>query len=300
MKHLFIALAMVCFNLIGAPIRIISPADVSRGTFIITATGTYIVSDDLFATANPAISITTSNVVLDFNGRTLFGNTSSNGINVANIGNITIRNGSLSNFNIGINMVGTTGISNVLVDNMMVQSCAGVGILLGVCQDMIVKNCMSTGNGGSGISIDSGKDIMVDNCYLITNGGRGFNLAGVATATVSITNCVAICSGDAGVVCIATADSVVQNTAAFANTQAGIQILSGSVRSLITNSYSYANLLGFVNESATSGVIGSMAFANTATNYSGAGPVSAISVNRNSQLAPGAVTDVRYDNLAIT
>jgi hypothetical protein len=300
MKHLLIILTMMCLNLIGAPIRIISPADVSRATFIISTTGTYIFSDDLLAAANPAISITSSNVVLDMNGRTLFGSTANNGINVANAGNITIRNGSLSNFSTGINIDGASGASNVLVDSVMIQNCAGSGFLLAACQEITIRNCMSTGNAGAGINVQSGRDILIDNCSFVTNGGRGINVGTVTTATVTVNNCVMACSGDAGIVFVTAADSVIQNSTAFANTQAGIQILPGTVRSIMANSYSYANLLGFVNESATSGVIGSMAFSNTTTNYSGAGPFSAISVNRNSQLAQGAVTDIRYDNLAIT
>jgi parallel beta-helix repeat protein len=105
----------------------------SCGTTI-SASGYYIMSQDILnCAASPAITITADCVTLDFNGHTLAGTAvapnynGGNGIHVAPVKNLMIKNGTIKKFLQGIVVLPgdtTTGVfaKNVTITNMVLQN----------------------------------------------------------------------------------------------------------------------------------------------------------------------------------
>ena len=99
------------------------------GTYVITSPGTYALSDDIpsIATSGQVISITASNVILDFSGQNIsLGTGSGNPINCITIApglsNILIRNGVISTMNGNGISVGS-GCLNVRLEDLEINGC---------------------------------------------------------------------------------------------------------------------------------------------------------------------------------
>ncbi len=165
------------------------------GTYSISNPGTYVLSDDIPSTASTGqvISITASNVILDFSGRSIILLSGSgnpiNGITIApNLSNIVIRNGVISSMNghgiligsgclniscedLKINGCTTSGItfagtstaplSGCSMENCQIRQCNGginatYGVKLSYCDFFTAKTCSFNSNVASGTSL---------NCY---------------------------------------------------------------------------------------------------------------------------------------
>ena len=165
------------------------------GTYVITSPGTYALSDDIpsIATSGQVISITASNVILDFSGQNIsLGTGSGNPINCITIApglsNILIRNGVISTMNgngisvgsgclnvrledleingctlSGVNFAGISGasISGCSMENCQIRQCNGgtsptYGAKLSYCDFFTAKNCSFNSNVASTASL---------NCY---------------------------------------------------------------------------------------------------------------------------------------
>ena len=165
------------------------------GTYVISTPGTYVLSDTIpsIAATGHVISITTSNVILDFSGLSITltagSGTLINGITIApNLSNIVIRNGTIANMNgngilvesgclnvkledltitscttTGVNFSGssTASISGCSMENCQIQQCNGntadtYGLKLSFCDYFTAKNCSFTANTASTTS---------HNCY---------------------------------------------------------------------------------------------------------------------------------------
>jgi hypothetical protein len=165
------------------------------GTYIISSPGTYVLSDPITSTATTGqvISITSSNVSLDFSGFAIALGVGSgpliNCITIApNLSNILIKNGVISTMNgngisvgsgclnvrcedleingctiSGVNFAGTStgSLSGCSMENCQIRQCNGgtnatYGVKLSYCDFFTAKNCSFNSNNASGPSL---------NCY---------------------------------------------------------------------------------------------------------------------------------------
>jgi hypothetical protein len=133
--------------------------------FSIYAPGTYVLATDLTAPSSPggagAISISVpgflppGNVVLDLQGHTIHSNNTYAGMSVSSGGYITIANGTLDGFGLGIEVNVGGGInSHLLIDNITFKSTKGttLGISMTRTSRAMVSRCSFVGPMSCGIS----------------------------------------------------------------------------------------------------------------------------------------------------
>lgn len=134
--------------------------------YTITISGKYVLTSDLASlwAFDAAIRIAASNVTLDFQDHYITGEigtwASSNlGIQADNQANITIKNGTITGFHRGVELIGTAGSSsnsNNVVDSMRV-SFIEVGVLVSSGRSCRIENCQvsttATTFGGAYIGI---------------------------------------------------------------------------------------------------------------------------------------------------
>jgi parallel beta-helix repeat protein len=293
-------------TLFAAPVRMIAPSDINQGvSFAITQTGLYIFSDDIVARSATAtaIIISSSHVILDLNGKSLVGSPGADGIAIRDrVGNIKIRNGTISSFgNNGINIAGVSGVTTVRLENLLVTNNGTAGIAVAGCGMSRITACRAYANGTDGISLNSSRGIMISQCNVSRNANRGIVVGLTTSTTAYICDCDAV-QNLTGIRLQNAFDTYVTNCRFSANTTGGFSIGSNSGRSILSNSTAFGNPgFGFQNGTTANGaVVGTVAFANTSTNYDGTvGALTAVSVNRATQLAPGSDLDTRYDNIAV-
>jgi hypothetical protein len=137
------------------------------GSFLITSSGTYCLARNAVAPSN---QISTSNVVLDLGGHTLYGTININNNNSTMGQNITIKNGTIIPDKLGILLGGNTSpMANITIDNITF-------IDNGTC---IIAN-----------NISQLKGLNITNCRFIN-----YNLAAISTDTsfsqnVHVENCI--------------------------------------------------------------------------------------------------------------
>lgn len=173
----------------GAPAPVMKSLDqlepriaISSVPITITNPGSYYLTTNLYAPPSTSgITFRTNDITLDLNGFVLVGGGSGgNGVATPlNLTNLVVRNGTIRNFQIGID---TTGNRNSLVENVLVTHNAQ-GMTLGA--NSTARNCKALANpGGPGISTET--DSLVTGC---TAGGC-FN--GITVGNDSaVENCVA-------------------------------------------------------------------------------------------------------------
>jgi hypothetical protein len=112
--------------------------------FTISASGSYYLVSDL--TASNGITVDVNNVTIDLCGFSLIGSTNSgNGIYMNGRNNVEVRNGTIRNFNIGINETSGSGRSHRVIGVRAVFN-AGEGIQL-TGRDHTVQSCTASNNG---------------------------------------------------------------------------------------------------------------------------------------------------------
>jgi hypothetical protein len=142
----------------------------------INASGTYTLSANLtYSGASPAITINASNVTIDFAGHVLTstnGTTGTKGVilpsTIGNQSNVTIKNGTITNFTWGIyadSGTGGTTYSGIVVQDMRFYAIIGVHINGGTGCTIQRNLLMTTGAGGSLIDLinSAGAIVVRDN-----------------------------------------------------------------------------------------------------------------------------------------
>lgn len=156
----------------------------------ISQSGSYYLTRNLTSAAGyNGISILVGNVTLDLNGFTLDGNanTASRAVYMEFVSNVTVRNGTIVNWNKeGIDGFASAQVrvENVTVDN----SNNGYGIFVGNAG--VVARCQVR---SSVVGIIAGDGSTVSNCSAISN-QRGFQIGNAAT----ITDCTAVYNAGVG------------------------------------------------------------------------------------------------------
>lgn len=137
--------------------------------------GSYIVTAHLVgASSGNGISIHAPNVTIDLNGYTISGNCVGIGIQggVVGLRNITIRNGNVEKWMMGINLVA----DNVRLENVNVTDNEESGIELWGYGNLI-KECIAAGNQGDGIRTRGARIV---GCFVWQNGVSGIS-AGIGS-----------------------------------------------------------------------------------------------------------------------
>lgn len=155
------SLSLTCCGT-GVPVEIctgtpITQADVTAATFVINASGTYCVEENLTAgfAGTSMIDIQADDVTLNLNGFTLDGNNSVNQVvNVATRNNIVIKNGVVQNSS--ANGINISNSSNMLLEGCDVINNALNGIIIQNSEGTIIGKSTAdysqlSNNGGSGV-----------------------------------------------------------------------------------------------------------------------------------------------------
>jgi parallel beta-helix repeat protein len=152
-------------------IYIRSDGSVDPATLPVQRVGdTYAFNRDL---TNCTLEVQKSNIVVDGDGHVLDGGGFGQGLVLANLTNVVIRNMSLLNFREGVNVI---SCANLTFGNLRISGCE-VGIDLYHSSENIIHNCNIAGNVGDGIALFDGcnQNSIVDN-QIASNGNGGINL----------------------------------------------------------------------------------------------------------------------------
>lgn len=182
---------------------VIYPSDISPNGLVIDKEGTWCLADDVVyapRTANPAITITVSNVTLDLNGKTLSQISKNalyiNGIAVQpNVSNITITNGSVSGFSeagIYINPPLSLPIPSRTLATPSLSTRMNTFVYAGIAQ------VMGTGGQVSKVTISNIKavDNGLNTPYAGVNGSGGIVILNSQDVNVYASDCLEnYCSG---------------------------------------------------------------------------------------------------------
>jgi hypothetical protein len=146
--------------------------------FIIKQPGYYYFGDSLkialTAAPNAAITIDADNVTLDLMGFSLANTNPSAagyGIYITGQKNVEVRNGTIENFQEGLQETSTSGVNHRALNLRLVRN--GDGIMLRG-NNHLVKNCTAS-NNGYGIFITGGT---ISNCVACDNSNTGIGLIG--------------------------------------------------------------------------------------------------------------------------
>lgn len=280
-----IALVLSVFGYLSAdPVKFLSPniLNVASG-YTISSTGYYVITDNVMFTNLPnstsGITITSSNVVLDLNDKTLqgvFGSSNQIGINITNgATNVTIKNGALQIWSSRGISIASTAVADVYFDNLRFTNCFS-GINTTSIKRISCKNSIF-GDGASG-STFNGSDWYVENCKFLgtrasptltlgVNQGRitncvftGATAAGLSLSGcngVVVSDCLAEANGTIGFSIGASGSStsgiILSNCTALRNTTTGIEIsVSGATQ--LTSSVLILNCIAEGNGSAGIGL----------------------------------------------
>jgi hypothetical protein len=165
--------------------------------FTITTSGNYILDGNLVLpkTSQTAITVSVSNVEIDFNGFTLTGKGGPNGNQTAiycqGFNNVTIQNGTITGFALAVNL--QSGANEVVQNLQLLNSFAGA--LLEKCSYDNIQNCYVEGtgpsNGGVGFLLDTDLGDVVNNNQIANEGDGCFSSSSFGNLFIAnqLTNC---------------------------------------------------------------------------------------------------------------
>lgn len=176
-----------------------TPITTNSGTYVISASGTYFLTSNRTAPNGAAsIIISAPDVVLDLNGFTITGSTStSRGVSISSAyTNQTVRNGTIRGC-AGAVLAGSSGNSGIVIEKVNALECTGR--ILEVVSYSRISDCIVTGATGATEGIRVWDDCIVENCQIIMPDGwgiqgfsgtgltiRGCNIGGTASVGISV------------------------------------------------------------------------------------------------------------------
>ena len=210
-------LALMSFGIlaIGGPAALAAPTSIKTCGTTISAPGSYVVTANLASTSTsvPCIKVTVAAVTIDLGGFVLTGVGGTQGI-TASLGPLTISNGFIKLFNVGIN----APVIGVRISAVDVSSNHGSGAVLGDDAQVTDSNFVSNGTGGSGDGLDVGSNARITRCGFFTNKGNGVQAKG-ASAVITLSRA----AGNTADGFLTThGGSVLRNNTANGNTALGI------------------------------------------------------------------------------
>jgi len=215
-----------------------TPGDATN-SFRITQPGSYYLESNIIGEVGKhGIRITVPNVTIDLNGFALLGPGGEGQfrgiIGAGGVQNVTIRNGTVSNWpSDGIGLPDTGGIgSNSLIENVIARANGRYGI--NTLNNPIVRSCLAEANANDGIRTPN--EGLIIGCATKGNGGSGISTGSSAT----IADCVAIANFGAGIRALS-GNSLIQACHARSNALEGI--VSGQ-SSTVTRCVASLNTIG--------------------------------------------------------
>lgn len=155
---------------------------------VISAPGSYILTRDITSTASPVIDITSDNVTIDLNGRTITNNGSGAAIQIGTTG-ITVRNGRLQGGQFGI-FRNPFGQATLTVENVVIQNTLSQAITAPSMSAITIRSCrmVNTNTGGSfsGVVFVNGPAVsghLIDN-EIVSTPGTAFNLLNLESGEI--------------------------------------------------------------------------------------------------------------------
>lgn len=171
---------------------------------LITVSGHYCLAQDLiFGISTISISATTSNVVIDLNGHTLFSPiVPAISLNPGAQNNITIENGTIVGSGINIPFLAMGEHNNIKIRNVIITQAVGLGINASSINNLIIENCILQNNGvnlnlsnirnsqilnthctlspsNEGALIDTCQNLQIKECMFNQNGLTGLEIRNV-------------------------------------------------------------------------------------------------------------------------
>jgi hypothetical protein len=153
-KRVVVALAFV---LLAASTKVAAQTAIAACGPII-ASGSYKLSNNLTAAGDCLVVATgaTANVTIDLNGFTILGNGTGSGIVGGNVfEGVTVRNGTVKNFDVGLNLYGNT----ILIERVTLIRNVSYGLI--AVESVVFRDNLVVGNG-IGLSVGEGS-VLTDN-----------------------------------------------------------------------------------------------------------------------------------------
>lgn len=198
-------------------LSLIGRTAISSLPFTITQAGSYYLNQSLSGASG--ITVSASNVYIDLNGHTLSGlagNTSAGIATSGTFNNLTVRNGSVSNW--GKEGINFSNSHSCLFEDLLLNNNLRDGLFSG--KNAIVKKIIATGNSQDGI--DVGESSMVEQCICEMNLNDGIELDNGSICS----SCSAKSNSLVGIK--STGMASIQNCNALSNTSHGFQLGIGS------------------------------------------------------------------------
>jgi hypothetical protein len=264
MKKLLL-LTTVLGSMYADPIKYLSPNILNvAGGYRISSTGYYVLTDDVIfsnlAAATNGITITSSSVVLDLNGRVLQGAGGATQVGIlvgmasANnpFTNITIRNGTIQNWSGGGILFGNGNrAADIICDGLSLLNNTGthVAINAGGTNRIVLRNCNLSGSLADGLNITHAGNIRIDNCKFDNNGSTGMTITTatsiminnssigtniaegcriVTCTSVMFTNCVLARNGSDGINTQSSSSLIITDCVANGNGGSGLNFVNTS------------------------------------------------------------------------
>jgi parallel beta-helix repeat protein len=234
---------------------------INKCPFTITASGAYVLQKNLNC-AGTAITVTASDVALDLGGHTLSGDGSGTGIDVQGATNVSIQNGTVQGFYVGVvfgrsadcKLTDATvrqssylGIVGADTNGLTVTGCTATrngvyGMWFGACRVVRVTQNSASGNSHGGIALDATSSNLSNNTAS-NNGCVGIDFFGASgnrvegnTTDQNLCVGIALHNGSTG--------NTVTGNWATANGGPGISVDSGSTQNTVQNNTTTANNIG--------------------------------------------------------
>lgn len=246
------------------------PAEITiSGVYCLKKNLTY-ASADVPITTGAAIQINAENTVLDLDGFTLSGgaaptNTSALGIQIT-ADNVTVRNGTVANFRMGIY---SSGLANgVVVENMVLVGNKYIGIYFYAKNSLIRNNTvLNTGGATTAANVDA------YGIFLDGDGISSFNNTIIDVTSVGTGRASGIATSGVADHCIVS-NNTISNIASPSNFDSGIWFESGSLNNIasdnrITNPGSYG--IGYNGGGATGVYMNNLVDDAGVSDYAGSG-----------------------------
>jgi hypothetical protein len=143
-------------------VRAEAAVDITELPYIIKHSGVYVLRiDGVFKhTAGTAITIDANNVTLDLDDHSLTnvpmetGPTMAVGIATQAHNNLTIRNGAIRGFRVGLDLSSPGTVGEILVNNVTCDECKGAGFVL-TGDSIDIRSCALRNTGGSPATVDT-------------------------------------------------------------------------------------------------------------------------------------------------
>ncbi len=246
----------------------------------------------LVVSSGTGITVSTSNVIIDFNDTILEGQGGATGIQISNgVQNVIIRNGTvramtlagitfnnianqqtgpiiLSNITLMNNSIGlnTANPFNLVANNIRAYFSTNTGFFVNQATNCLFTNCISNNNSVNGFTVQNANSVTFVSCFAESNSNNGFNIVGVAGS--QFINCIAN-RNKTGFLqvngTLTSQDDIFKNCIAQQNNNIGFNIQLQ--QSILSQCISSLNLTGFQINGSNNTITDSVANDNTNTGF---------------------------------